>query len=109
MEVRKNTCRVKIDVGFVLDSSGSLRSEYGKEKDFLKAVAATFGVTSDGARAGVITFSNFASYSVKLNEFNDIGSFSDAVDKIPLMGSLTRIDKALRKVRDRLQTIGYDW
>ena len=83
-------------MGFILDSSGSLRNDYDKEKDFLKALAATFGVSDAGARAGVVTFSYNAEHSIKLNDYNDIMSFIDAVDRIPLMGSTTRIDKAFR-------------
>lgn len=94
--MKQNSCEVKIDVAFLLDSSGSLRSDYGKEKDFLKAVVSTFGLATDGARAGVITFSYFSVYSIKLHDYHDINAFNDAVDKIPLMGSTTRIDKALR-------------
>ena len=51
------SCQTKVDVGFILDSSGSLKNDYDTEKNFLKALAASFGVSSDGARAGVVTFS----------------------------------------------------
>ena len=46
------TCKSKIDVGFILDSSGSLKTEYHKEKDFLKALAGAFDMGPDGSRAG---------------------------------------------------------
>ena len=62
----------------------------------MKALAATFGVSEDAGRAGVVTFSYYTEHSIKLNDHTDLASFSDAVDKIPLMGSTTRIDKALR-------------
>ena len=91
-----------MDVGFILDSSGSLRREYSKEKDFLKALAATFGVSSDDSRAGVVTFSYDAEHSIKLKDHSDILSFNNAVDKIFLMGSTTRIDKALRLAQKEL-------
>ena len=45
-------CKSKVDVGFVLDSSGSLRTEYHKEKDFLKALAGAFNISPGGSRAG---------------------------------------------------------
>merc|ERR1739838_588079 len=44
------TCKAKVDVGFILDSSGSLRNDYQNEKDFLKALAGAFGVSEDGSR-----------------------------------------------------------
>ena len=90
------SCQAVVDVGFILDSSGSLRKEYGKEKDFLKVLAGTFGISSNGSRAGVITFSYYTEHSIKMNDHQDLSSFNAAVDKIPLMGSTTRIDKALR-------------
>uniref|UniRef100_A0A7M5WVJ2 VWFA domain-containing protein n=1 Tax=Clytia hemisphaerica TaxID=252671 RepID=A0A7M5WVJ2_9CNID len=101
----KPLCEVKVDVGFVLDSSGSLRNDYDKEKNFLKALAATFGVSEDGARAGVVTFSYDTEHSIKLNDHYDLFSFSDAVDKIPLMGHTTRIDKALRLTQSQMFSI----
>jgi len=94
-----------VDVGFVLDSSGSLKNDYDKEKDFLKALAATFGVSDDGARAGVVTFSYYTEHSIKLNDHTKLSTFNDAVDKIALMGSTTRIDKALRQVQKDMFTI----
>ena len=89
------TCTTKVDVGFILDSSGSLRNDYQREKDFMKLLAANFGVSSDGSRAGVVTFSYNAELSIKLNDFDSVSKFNEAVDNIPLMGSTTRIDKAL--------------
>ena len=101
----KPLCEVKVDVGFVLDSSGSLRDDYGKEKNFLKALAATFGVSEQGARAGVVTFSYNTEHSIKLNDHYDLSSFSDAVDNIALMGHTTRIDKALRLTQSDMFSI----
>ena len=96
------TCSAKVDVGFILDSSGSLRNDYQREKDFLTTLAATFGVTQDNARASVVTFSYFADLSIKFNDHSDIISFAGAVDAIPLMGSTTRIDRALRETQNQM-------
>ena len=98
-------CQTKVDVGFILDSSGSLRNDYDKEKDFLKALAASFGVSDNGTRAGVVTFSYNSEHSIKLNDHSSFSTFSGAVDKIPLMGSTTRIDKALRLSQKELFTL----
>ena len=54
-----------MDVGFILDSSGSLRNDYQTEKDFLKSLAGAFGVSKDGSRASVLTFSFYAELSIK--------------------------------------------
>ena len=55
-------------MGFILDSSGSLKNDYGKEKDFLKAVVATFGVSRVDGKAGVVTFSHDSEHSIKLKD-----------------------------------------
>ena len=99
-------CQAVIDVGFILDSSGSLRNNYEQEKEFLKSLASTFGVSSNGSRAGVVTFSYFSEHSIKLSDHSDIASFNQAVDEIPLMGSTTRIDKALRLAQKELFSLG---
>ena len=95
-------CKSMVDVGFLLDSSGSLANDYQKEKNFLKALAGTFGISADGAHSGVITFSSRAEHSIKMKEHTDIDSFNAAVDRIPLMGFQTRIDRALRLAQAEL-------
>ena len=98
-------CKAKVDVGFVLDSSGSLRNDYDKEKAFLKALAATLGISDDGARAGVVTFSYYTEHSIKLNDHTSLDTFNEAVDNIKLMGQTTRIDKALRMTQKDMFSI----
>ena len=90
------SCKAKVDVGFILDSSGSLRNDYQNEKDFLKALAGAFGVSDDGSRASVLTFSRKSELTIKFKDHFDQLKFNTAVDAIPLMGSVTRIDLALR-------------
>lgn len=91
------------DIGFVVDSSGSLRRSFGKEKDFVKILADGFGISSgDGSRAGIVTFSYNAVLTAKLSDHKDIKDFRASVDKIPYMGYTTRIDKALKVARDEL-------
>lgn len=85
-----------------MDSSGSLKAEYSKEKDFLKALAAVFGIGVNASRAGVVTFSYFTEHSIKMRDHDNLVSFNEAVDRIPLMGSTTRIDKALRLAQKEL-------
>ena len=101
---KKPTCEAKVDIAFLLDSSGSLKDDYSKEKNFLKTLAASFGIKENGARAGVITFSYYVEHSVKLNDYFNLDDFNQAVDKIPLMGHTTRIDKALRLTQKEMFT-----
>jgi len=104
--VKPPSCTRISDIGFVLDSSGSLVKEYHKEKDFLKRVAKMFGISEDGHRAGVVTFSYDTELSIKFNTHYDQASFESAVDAIPFLGQSTRIDKALTKVDNELYAEG---
>merc|ERR1712226_369002 len=98
----KIECKVAVDIGFILDSSGSLRYQYQTEKDFLKLVAESFGLSKDGSRAAVVTFSYWAEHSIKLKDYYNILSFGAAVDAIPLMGYTTRLDRSLRLVQKEM-------
>ena len=105
MEIPESSCHSIVDVGFILDSSGSLKLEYGIEKDFLKLLAATFGVNPIGSRAGVITFGSNAELSIKLNSHTDILTFWDAVNNITFMNSWTYIDRALRLAQSEMFSV----
>ena len=95
-------CDNVADIGFIVDSSGSLRREYQKEKEFVKALADIFDISSDGSRAGIVTFSYDAELSARLSDYKTTSDFKTAVDRLPFMGYTTRIDKALKIVRDEL-------
>ncbi len=95
-------CRGRADVGFIVDSSGSLRSEYGKEKSFVKSVAKKFDISATGSHVGVVLFSDNAEVRVKFSEKNDAALFNETVDQLPLFGRTTRIDKALQVAHSTL-------
>ena len=91
----RTSCQAVVDIGFILESTDSVKAEHRKAKEFLKFFAASFGISSKGTRAGVVTFSYFGELSIKLSDHSNISSFNRAVDNITLMGSTARIDKAL--------------
>ena len=95
-------CKNVANVGFIVDSSGSLRREYDKEKEFVKKLAASFDISEAGSRAGLVTFSYNAELSISMNQYKNVEDFNKAVDRIPLMGYTTRIDKALRLAKQSL-------
>ncbi len=95
-------CENVANIGFIMDSSGSLRRDYGKEKEFVKELAQSFEIGEAGSRAGVVTFSYNAEVSIRMDEFKKLADFKKAVDSIPLMGYTTRIDKALRLAKGKL-------
>ena len=95
-------CENVANIGFIMDSSGSLRRDYGKEKEFVKELAQSFEISAAGSRAGVVTFSYNAEVSIRMDQFKKLADFKKAVDSIPLMGYTTRIDKALRLAKEKL-------
>lgn len=97
-------CENLVDIGFIVDSSNSLRREYGKEKEFVKSLASNFKISANGSRAGVITFSWHADHSVKLKDHSGLSTFLSAVDGLPLFGHTTRIDKALKLAKREMFT-----
>ncbi len=100
--VQNVRCEARVDVGFIVDSSGSLKSEYGKEKSFVKSLAGRFGLSAKGSHAGVVLFSDNAELRVTLAEKNTVAEFNSAVDSLPLLGATTRLDKALQVAYDKL-------
>ena len=95
---------VMVDVGFLLDSSGSIVDHYQEEKEFLKKLAEYLGVGTNRGRGSVITFSLRTDFSIKLNDYNNLTLFNEAVDNIPHMHSWTRIDRALRAAQSDMFT-----
>ena len=71
----------------------------------MKSLAASFGVSADNGRAGVVTFSHDSEHSIKLNDHTRLTTFNEAVDNIALMGSTTRIDKALRTAQKEMFSV----
>lgn len=79
-----------------MDSSGSIsRTNYLKEKAFIKAVAQSFGISSTQSRAALVLFSNSASVKIRFRDHTSTNSFKQAVDGLVHERGFTRIDKAL--------------
>ena len=85
-----------MDLAFIIDSSGSVsRSDYLKQKDFVKAVAKSFGLAPDQSQAAMVLYSNSASVQARFGQYSTTEEFGKAVDALPYERGLTRIDKAL--------------
>ena len=85
-----------MDVAFIIDSSGSIgKRNYLKQKDFVKAVAKSFGLAPDQSQAAMVLYSNSASVQARFGQYPTTEEFGKAVDALPYERGLTRIDKAL--------------
>ena len=85
-----------MDLAFLIDSSGSIgRTNYLKEKNFVKEVARSFGVAPGQSQAAMVLYSNSASVKARFGQYASAEEFGQAVDALPYERGLTRIDKAL--------------
>ena len=102
-------CKSKLDVAFIVDSSAaSVAKDYGKEKEFVKAIASTLDIDEGGSHAGIVLFNGDSEVAMKFSESNNASEFSRAVDKLRLLGGKRRrMDKALKLAFDKLFTPEY--
>ena len=82
---------------FAVHSSRSLTpSNYRKEKELVKRVAATLNIAPGRSRIALILYSNFATAAIRLDEGITLASFDNLVDGLPHERGVTRIDRALK-------------
>lgn len=92
---------------FAVHSSGNLTpSNYRKEKEFVKRVAATLNIATGRSRIALILYSNFATAPVRLDEEKTLASFDKLVDGLPHERGVTRIDRALKLARSMFDSNG---
>ena len=92
---------------FAVHSSRSLTpSNYRKEKELVKRVAATLNIAPGRSRIALILYSNFATAAVRLDEEKTLASFDNLVDGLPHERGVTRIDRALKLARSIFESNG---
>lgn len=102
----KPACKALVDIGFLIDSSGSMKENYRHEKSFLKEIATAFSIGDRRSSIGVATFSEYPQYNIKLNDHDTLLGFNKAVDDIPFLGKISkRTDRALQLVLDDMFSI----
>ena len=101
-------CKLRADLGFIIDGSVGTAETLRKEKNFIKGVVSAFGISADGAHAGVVVGGNKAKLAIKMNENMNSSGFEAAVSSIGLSGAQgqTRLDKALMLAYDELFSAG---
>lgn len=98
-------CAEAFDLGFTVDSSGSIRdANYEKQKDFIKGVAEKLVIGPQTVQLGLIVFSDVPFLSVRFGTLasTDRPSFAAAVDRVPYLRGRTRIDSALETAASNL-------
>lgn len=101
-------CKYAADIGFLVDSSGSLKLDYDLELQFVQRIAASFQITETESHAGVITFSDHTKYTklqIPLNKYYTTREFVNAVGELEYFGYRTRIDLAFDIAQNELFTL----
>lgn len=84
------------DILFLVDSSQTIsKRKFLQELEFVKAFARKFDVSSEKSRVGVITFGNTPILSIRFEDYGNILSFSEGVNRVPYQGGQKSLNNAL--------------
>ena len=105
----KTKCRNKVDLGFILDSSGSVsRTDFQKMKTFVKNVTDFFTVSPNETRVSVMTFASSVIINIPFSKrFYSKSNFHSIVDNIGYIGSGTATAMALNLAYNDMFTPRY--
>ena len=100
-------CPVPIDLGLIVDSSGSIsRKNWVKTKNFLKSVANAFELSEKGTHVSVIVYATVAELAIKFNQFKGAHqnslNLAKEMDTLRHMRGFTYIDRALKLAQDEM-------
>lgn len=96
-------CGKVTDIAFIMDASDSVDSQsYRIQKDFVKAIAKSFGLQPGASRAGVILSGKKPTVNIKFDDYLQTEDFIEAVDRLPHPRGHAGIDKVLDVVLTQL-------
>lgn len=100
-------CTKALDVGIILDGSGSVRSvNFKKAKEFVQSLIGHFTVSPNATHFGIITYSTNPTleFDFANAKYHDIVELKKRVLTITYPGGWTRTDKALEMAAQKLFT-----
>lgn len=105
--VKKEVCAVPVDLGFVIDASGSIGAvNFQKILQFVAQIVDAFDIRENGTRVGVIYYSDDAKVAFDFNKFKgdqlNKENVVKEINKISVTEGQTRIDLALRLAKKSL-------
>ena len=105
----ESKCLHKVDLGFILDSSGSVSySNFQKMKTFVKDLTDFFHVLPDETRVSVMTFASRTTINIQFSQqFYNKSSLHQAVDNIRYTGGGTATAMALNRAYTDMFTSRY--
>ena len=98
-----------MDVGIVLDSSGSVNSaNFKKATDFVAELAAHYAVSSHGVHMGVIAYSSRPrlQFNFAKAQYHNLAALQAAIRAVRYTGGGTRTDLAMEMAGNQLFTPG---
>lgn len=103
----KTVCAVPVDLGFIIDASGSIGSvNFQKILQFVAKIVDAFDIRPNGTRVGVIHYSDEAVLDFDFNKFTgdqlNRENVVNAINQISVTEGQTRIDLALKKAKEDL-------
>ena len=98
-----------MDVGFVVDSSGSVSEHFKTIQGFVKKIIDGFDVGIDKTHVALMTFSNEAHLQFTLTDSYNGEEVKEFVDRTRHDGGETYIDKALTAVNEKVFSVDEGW
>ena len=99
----ENECEPIADIGFVIDSSGSIgRSNWARMKRFLKAMVSKLDVSSSNTHISAVAYSNNPEVVYQFNDQQRTDDVNSAFDRMRWQRGFTYTDKALLLADDVL-------
>ena len=90
-------CKPIADIGFVIDSSGSIgRSNWGRMKRFLKAMVSKLDVSPSATHISAVAYSNNPEVVIRFNNRQGTDEVNSAFDGMRWQRGFTFTDKALQ-------------
>ena len=102
-------CLKAMDVGIVLDTSGSVRSEnFKKATEFVANLVGHLTISAQGTHVGVISYASTPSlqFNFAKAEYHNLGALQAAIRGVKFTGGGTRTDLALEMASNHLFTPG---
>ena len=101
-------CQNKLDLGFMLDNSGSLGEDnFKRTTSLVKNITDYFMLGPDETRVSVMSFETDSVIEISFSQSLDKLRFDSAVDRIKYRGRLTYTGEALQKANSDMFTSGY--
>ena len=103
------TCQKKLDLGFILDNSGSVgRSNFERIKQFVKDLTDFYKIGREETRVSVMSYASSANIHISFSGyFSDKSQFDNAVDRIQYTGGGTATSTALNMAYNYMFTSRY--